>query len=440
MDISGKRIAVLGAGTSGLAAAKLAKSRGAIVRAYDSGVSEKLSGRVELFAGEGIELITGDQALNPRSESELCVISPGIDAASDIGNVFVSGGAELIGEIEFAWRLGNAKVIGITGTNGKTTTTDLLAKILNDCGVKTVPCGNYGLALSEVVLSGNSYDWYTVELSSFQLETISQFRADVAVWMNFAPDHMDRYTSLEDYRDAKLRIFENQTPDDWSVVRQGENIGHVDSKVVTFSATDSTSDYRLVESSIVSKSGKVIIDFSRTRLNGRHNAENVMAAVAAAECAGIDPSDMVDTILNYIPPAHRCEVIDTVEGVVYVNDSKATNLHAISSSLAGQMQPVVLIAGGKEKGLDFSELSALVEERVNEVVCIGEIAPKIVDVWGDRVPCTQAATLEEAVKISSEKAKPGDVVLFSPGTSSFDMFSGYEERGDVFRAAVQSLN
>ncbi len=438
MELEGKQIAVLGAGTSGLTAAKLAKSRGAEVSAYDSGAPEDLAPAVSRFLDEGIVLTTGQDALIPPANLDLIVISPGIDEKSDIGKAFVSTGAELQGEIEFAWRLGNAGVVAITGTNGKTTTTDLIAQILNGSGVKTVACGNYGLALSEVVLSGIDYDYYTLELSSFQLETISKFRADVAVWMNFAPDHMDRYEHLDDYRNAKLRIFENQKEDDWCVIKEGEE-HQGNGNVVTFSAYSSESDFRLEDGSIISPEGTVILDYSDTRLNGRHNAENVMAAMATASCIGIKFDDMVETIINYTPPPHRCEVIATIDEVVYVNDSKATNLHAIQSSLAGQSQPVVLIAGGKEKGLDFSEVTPLIRGNVRAVVCIGEIASKISDAWDSIVPCTSADSLEEAVAIAKGKARQGDAVLFSPGTSSFDMFTGYEQRGDVFRTAVQAL-
>ncbi len=441
MQLAGQKIAVLGAGTSGLASARLAVSRGATVVAFDSGDSTKLQPAVDRFAGFEIELVTGDAALKPSADFDLCVTSPGISLEWEIAKGFSNQGIEIIGEIELAWMLGgkDKPIIGITGTNGKTTTTDLLANILNGAGVKTVPCGNYGLAWCEVIRSGEEYDAHTVELSSFQLETIKGFRPDVAVWMNFAPDHMDRYTALDEYREAKERIFENQSADDLAVTKH-EDDKMVPGRRLSFSAFSENADYRYDNGVIVGPDNETLLNYRETGLNGKHNAENVMAAMAAAHGIGVAYESMVDSVMSYAAPEHRCEPVATKGGVTFINDSKSTNLHSLESSLRGQDDRVVLIAGGKQKGLDFSELDQVVGEKVKNAICIGEIGAEICDLWSAKVASQTAGDLEEAVALAFEKCSAGDTILFSPGTSSFDMFSGYEERGRCFKEAVNRLS
>ena len=439
MNLEGKKVAVLGAGTSGFAACRLAASRGAVVFAFDSGDPEKLKPAFDLFAQNGIALATGRSALRAPSDLDYIIISPGISTDWEIAGIFASTGAELMGEIEFAWRLsGGVPVIGITGTNGKTTTTDLTASILNSVNISTVPCGNYGLAYSEVVLSDIAYDVMTIELSSFQLETISTFRPTVAVWMNFAPDHMDRYDSLDEYRKAKERIFECQDESDWCVVKHEDN-KPVQGHYLSFSAFSDEADFHYKDGLIIGPNGKSIVNYRDSGLNGKHNAENVMAAMVAAHCIGVEYDEMVPAIMQYKPPAHRCEIVARKRGITFVNDSKSTNLHALESSLRGQETPVVLIVGGKKKGLDYSELNERVRNSVKSAICIGEMAAAIKDSWGAIIPCQVVNSLEEAVEQAWSVSSPGDTVLFSPGTSSFDMFSGYEERGTVFCNAVENL-
>ncbi len=440
MDLSGQTVAILGAGASGFAAAELARARGAeFVCVYDSGDANKLSARTQVFADIGVDTVFGNDALTPPSDLDLTVISPGIDAGWPIGKAFSKTGAPLIGEIEFAWQAGqDTPVIAITGTNGKTTTTELTASILNEAGLKAVAAGNVGTAYSEVIQSKCDYDVIVVEVSSFQLETITSFKPSVAVWMNFAADHMDRYTSLEDYRNAKLRIFENQTANDFSVVKAEEEIAPR-SQTVTFSSFNGDADFTYDDGSIFNR-GSRILDYRTTLLNGKHNAENVMAAMASANCHGVGFEAMETAIRKFKAPPHRCEVVGKVSDVTFVNDSKATNLHALESSLRGQEGRVILIVGGKNKGLDYNEITGIVSESADRVICIGEMREAIFEAWKDAAHCELAETLEEAVAAASRAAKPGQVVLFSPGTSSFDMFSSYGERGDAFRRAVSNLN
>lgn len=438
MELKGKHVAILGAGGSGYAAAALALSRGAFVDVFDSGEPGKLEAAVVKFADLGASLTCGEASLSPSRQYDLTVISPGIDTSWAIARAFATASSELIGEIEFAFRLSETPVIAITGTNGKTTTTALVAEMLNASGLRAVAAGNIGLAYSEVVLSGREYDWIVLELSSFQLETISHFSPNVAVWMNFAPDHMDRYCSVADYFAAKFRIFENLAPGALSIIKLECELDLPGEKV-TFSAFSQGADFGYECGSIIHRATGRGFAFSEGLLQGKHNAENVMVALALADSLGIGWEQVTTAILAFQAPPHRCERVAVVNGVTYLNDSKSTNLHSLESALSGQDEPVILIAGGKNKGLDFTELKEVAGRMSREVICIGEIAPDIAAAWAGVTSCHIADGVEGAVKMASGLARSGEVVLFSPGTSSFDMFSGYEARGEAFRCAVKEL-
>lgn len=439
MDLQGKRIAILGAGRSGSAAAALARSRGALVEAYDSGSAEKLAPAVADFARLGVTLTCGEEALAPSGVFDLTVISPGIDTVSPLALVFAAASAEFLGEIELAYRLGNAPIIAITGTNGKTTTTALITTMLQAAGLRAVAAGNIGLAFSEVILSGESYDWIVLELSSFQLEAIVDFSPAVAVWMNFAPDHMDRYATVEDYYAAKFRIFDNLTSSSLTIHKRECDLGELPGAKISFSAFDDVADLRYRMGSIHDRSTDRHFPFSEGTLQGKHNAENVMVALAVADYLGLSWEQIETAINTFQAPPHRCEKVATIGGVLYLNDSKSTNLHSLESALMGQEAPVVLVVGGKNKGLDFGELREIAGRTVRAAVCLGEIARDIAAAWEGVVPCHFADDVPAAVRLAGELARSGEVVLFSPGTSSYDMFSGYEARGDAFRDAVAAL-
>lgn len=441
MNLAGKNIAILGAGGSGYAAAALALSCGAKASVFDSGNEEKLAPAVERFASLGAPLTCGEAALSAPGIFDFTVISPGIDASWPIARAFASASGELIGEIEFAWRAAGderAPVIGITGTNGKTTTTSLVAEMLRDAGLKVVAAGNIGLPYCDVVRSGERHDWVVLELSSFQLETVSSFSPRIAVWMNFAPDHMDRYATLGDYHAAKFRIFENLAPGALAIHKLECELG-LAARSSRFSAFREGGDFSYAGGAIHHPATGRSFDYSSCELQGKHNAENVMAALAVADELGIDWTKVDPAVHAFRAPAHRCEKVASVDGVLYLNDSKSTNLHSLESALNGQEEPVVLIAGGKNKGLDFAELREVAGRMVRECVCIGEIAGHIAGVWEGAVPCHAAASVEESVSLARSLARPGEIVLFSPGTSSFDMFTGYEARGQAFRDAVLAL-
>lgn len=439
MRYTDRKVAVLGAGLSGTAAALLLKDEGAVVTVLDSADERtRLKTTVENLRGRGINVICGPDAERDSSHYEMVVLSPGIDPTSPLATNFSSRNIETIGELELGWRSANTPVVAITGTNGKTTTTELLAQMLNACGQRTIACGNIGKPLSEVAREGRQFDVLTVEVSSFQLETITTFRPSISVWLNFAPDHLDRYRSLGEYRAAKLRIFDYQTADDVAVVNAVEELPEIKARRITFSAYTDQADFRLAGGAIVYQ-GTPVLRLSDTKLRGSHNIENLMATLAVGLTRGLSFEQMVPPLCAYDPRPHRCEFVREIEGVGYINDSKATNLAAVEKALLSQGKPVVLIAGGKDKGFDFDTLRPLVAEKVRATILIGEMADRICRDWSQVVECQIAHSLADAVERAHRTAKSGETVLFSPGTSSFDMFKSYADRGDQFRALVHAL-
>jgi UDP-N-acetylmuramoylalanine--D-glutamate ligase len=434
-----QNVAVLGAGLSGTAAALLLVAEGAQVTMLDSADEKKLlKSTIENLRGQGVRVRCGRPVETDSSSYNFVVLSPGIDPDSPLARNFSSRNIETIGELELGWRSCEVPVIAITGTNGKTTTTELLAQMLNTCGHRTIACGNIGKPLSEVVREAGKYDVLTVEVSSFQLETSSTFRPSISVWLNFAPDHLDRYRSVAEYRAAKLRIFDNQTADDIAVLNASENLPQIAARAVTFSAYQDQADFRLEGGAIVYR-GEAVLRLAETKLRGSHNIENLMATLAVGLARGLSFREIVPPLCQYEPRPHRCEFVREVGGAAYVNDSKATNLDAVEKALLAQNKRVILIAGGKDKGFTFDPLRPLVSEKVRATILIGEIAESIARDWRDAVPCEIAHSLADAVERAHAVAQPGEVVLFSPGTSSFDMFKSYADRGDQFRALVHAL-
>ena len=435
---AGKKIAVLGLGSSGEAAARLLLEEGASVTALDSGTSPALQAAAERLGTLGGKVILGSEADRDASVYDLTVLSPGIDPATSLARHFASKGSPVTGELEMAYTLCQAPVIGITGTNGKTTTTQLVERMLNACGIKTLAAGNIGPAFSARVKQSADLDVMTLEVSSFQLETIQTFRPKIAVWLNFQADHLDRYSSMEEYYAAKARIFENQTADDVAIVKLGEMLPPLAARTITFSAYETGGDLDLRDG-VIHWQGQPILRMAETQLRGLHNAENLMAALAVGATLGCDFAPMLKALASYKPLAHRCELVRTLDGVDYVNDSKATNLDALEKALLSETRPVVLIAGGKDKGFEFDSLTDLVAQKAHQVVLIGEMAGRIESFWGERVPCVRAKDFAEAVSLARQHTRAGDVVLLSPGTSSFDMFKSYADRGDQFRQLVNAL-
>ncbi len=435
MPLSGQHVAILGAGRSGRAAAALSLRQGASVSVWDAAGADAFAG---MPAGV-MQHPLATAELAAGAACDLLVVSPGIDTYGPYVAAFARQAAEVIGEVELAARSYTGRIVGITGTNGKTTTTELVARILGHAGLGGTPCGNYGTPFSEVLLQDNPPAAVALELSSFQLETISTLHPAVAVWLNFAPDHLDRYPSVDAYRAAKLRIFDNQTAADTAVLRAGEALPRLAARSVTFSTEDESAEWFSDGHSILQR-GVMMLDMTHdTGLRGLHNAENAMAAMAACQPFGISTALMREALHGCAPPAHRCELIRTLDGVEYLNDSKATNLHALESALRSQTRPVVLLAGGKDKGLDYTDLLPMLRSKALACVTFGQIAGPLQQLFGPVLDCQAVATLAEAVSAARALAPRGSTVLLSPGTSSYDQFSGYEQRGNTFRDLVNQL-
>jgi UDP-N-acetylmuramoylalanine--D-glutamate ligase len=435
-----KTVVVLGLGTSGLPAAHRLLEEGACVTVLDTGDTEKLRKGAEILQKDGARVRLGKDALADTSAYARAVLSPGIASTTPLYKAIVKRGIPIIGELEMSYTLCECPVVAITGTNGKTTTTQLVERMLNSCRTRTMAAGNIGPSFAARVRESENLDVMTLEVSSFQLEAIKTFRPRVAVWLNFQADHLDRYASMKEYFDAKVRIFENQTEMDYAVVKLEDDANRLPplkAHKITFSAYKEGGDFDLREG-VIHYHGKPVMDMSQTFLRGQHNAENVMAALGVGCAWGLEFDPMVDSLRTYKPLPHRCEIIGVVDGVQYVNDSKATNLDALEKALLAEQRPVVLIAGGKDKGFEFDSIADVVAAKAHSAILIGEMAANIEKSWSRYLPCKCAVSLDQAVTLARGQAKPGDVVLFSPGTSSFDMFKSYVERGNKFRDLVKA--
>ena len=433
MKFASQRFAILGAGRSGLGAARLARMHGADVTIFDEGDKAKQVEDFKCVLGQSAR----DLVVKP-GDFDLVIISPGLDEHWPLPKKFTDAGVPLVGETEFAFNLTDMPMAAITGTNGKSTCTELIAALFNGCGMKSLPCGNHGVSLSEVVASGVRYDVLALEISSFQLETIKNFRAKASLWLNFAPDHLDRYPNMEAYYAAKARIFENVTSDDVVIVRAGETVSSGKAQRWTFSAYGAEAGYTYSAGKFYHL-GQEIGSAADLKLRGKHNMENVLAALMTGQVFGLKFAVMLKALEIYEPPRHRCELVRTLHDREYINDSKATNLHALVACLKSQERPIVLIAGGKDKELDYTPLRAELNGQVRAMVFIGEIAGQLEQTFGDLLPCQRATDMADAVRLATAASQVGDAIILSPGTSSFDMYTGYAQRGDVFRAAVEVL-
>jgi UDP-N-acetylmuramoylalanine--D-glutamate ligase len=360
-------------------------------------------------------------------------------------------GIPVIGELELGYQHTRCPIIAITGTNGKTTTTELVARALTQAHRNALAAGNIGLPLCAVAEQTKELDFAVLEVSSFQLETIHLFRPSVAVLLNLTPDHLDRYPDMTEYGRAKARLFLNQQPFDWAIV-QHEALAQMQSlpcpirsKIITFSArapqADIFCDRGLLISRLPNWSGP-LLDLEQTQLRGPHNAENLMAALAISSVLRLPLAEVVAALKSYAPAAHRCELVGEIDGIRFVNDSKATNVDAVRQALLSMPRGLAgtpnvwLIAGGKDKGFEYHELGPLVAQRVKRVFLLGETREKIRAAWALFAPCTLVDSLLEAVSEAAQNANSGDVVLLSPACSSFDQFQNYQHRGEVFRQAV----
>lgn len=451
MEVSGKKVLVVGAARSGIACAKFLAARGATVALNDAQPIEKWSADALELKSEGVGCLAGELPGWLLDQLDLVVISPGVPTKAIPLRYAERAGAEVIGEVELASRYLKGRIVAITGSNGKTTTTTLIAELLKDAGVPTLVGGNIGTPLISLVESSRIDGWAVVEMSSFQLETIKEFHPTVAVALNVTPNHMDRYESFTDYAAAKHRIFMNQAPGDVAILNADDEIVRSWAKglrahVSCFSVKRELDEGLFLRGrEIVSRTPaaeRVLLMSDEMKLRGLHNVENVLAAVAAGLACGAAPDSMRETIRNFEPVEHRLEFVSEVDGVRFYNDSKATSVDAAVKALEAfedEAGKIVLILGGRGKKAPYAPLAALVRERVRKLILVGEDAETIERELGNFAPNERALDMNQAVTLSFQAAQTGDTVLLAPACASFDMFASYEERGKVFKEEVQSL-
>ena len=451
MEIAGRKVLVIGAARSGIASARFLAQRGATVALNDrKPLSEWPAGALDLKT-VGVGLVDGDPPSWLLDQIDLLVTSPGVPTKAIPIRYADRRGAEVIGEVELASRFLRGRIVAITGTNGKTTTTSLIGEMLKDAGLPVQVGGNIGTALISMIDSSRDDGWNVVELSSFQLETIVDFHPAVAAVLNVTPNHMDRYETLMDYAAAKHNIFRNQAAGDVAILNADDEIVSswargLRAHVVPFSVREELREGLFLRGrDLVSRTAageKVLLSRNEMRLRGTHNVENVLAALAAGLACGAAPESLRETVRRFRPVEHRLEELTEIEGVRFVNDSKATSVDATMKALeafADDAGKVVLILGGKGKQAPYTPLADLIRSRVRKMILIGEDAQTIETEIGKVAPFERAGDLRDAVARSFAAANKGDVVLLAPACASFDMFESFEHRGRVFKEEVSSL-
>ena len=443
-----KRIVILGAGESGVGSAILAKKRDFEVFVSDKGtINEKYR---EILISNNIQFEEGNHSMEQILNADEVIKSPGIPEKSPVVIELHEKGIKVISEIEFAGRFTDAVKICVTGSNGKTTTTNLIYHMMKKAGMNVAMTGNVGNSFAMAVAEG-TYDYYVIELSSFQLDGMFDFRADIAILMNITPDHLDRYGyKMQNYVDSKFRVIRNQTASDsfiWCAddpVTSGELKKHtIEARKLPFSLETCDGMAACV------KDNDLILDITQKTslmtihdlaLKGRHNTYNSMAAAIAGKVLNIRKETIRESLTDFQGVEHRLEAVIMVAGINFINDSKATNVNSTWYALECMKTDVVWIVGGIDKGNDYSELAAIVKQKVKAIVCLGKDNHKIVESFRDLIPTiVETTSMDEAVRSAYYLAHKGDTVLLSPACASFDLFNNYEDRGRQFKMAVRNL-
>jgi len=447
-SLAGKNVLVVGMARSGLAAADLLKKRGAYVKVTEVRPGETLMKEIRFLEDRGISFEAGGHQDRSFLDAELIVISPGIRTEIQPLQKAKERGTAIIGELELASRFLSGKVVAITGTNGKTTTTTLIGELLTNAGYEVQVGGNIGTALSSFVESSAAHTWNVIEVSSFQLELTPTFRPNIAVFLNITPDHLDRYASFDAYFEAKLNLFRNQSPADLAVLNYDDgNLQRISncigSGIYWFSSRKKVPRGVFMNADELTwRNGEVqtaILHRSDIPLKGEHNIENVAAASTAAVLAKVLPAQIGQSIRRFRGVEHRLEYSGKIHGVEFYNDSKATNVDAALKAINAFESEIVLILGGRDKGSDFRTLIASIEKHVKCIVLLGEASSKIRSQLGGIVPTEQSTSMTNAVEIAYGKASSHDIVLLAPACASFDLFENYEHRGKEFKKAVNEL-
>jgi UDP-N-acetylmuramoylalanine--D-glutamate ligase len=446
------RVLVIGLGRSGRASVEVLSPRVAALYATDESPREKLAPALAELDALGVPFVAPADLAELFPKVTVAVLSPGIPLNGELVRRIQAAGIPVFSEVEVAYRICKAPIVALTGTKGKSTTTALIGAIFRQAGKTTYVGGNIGNALINETAVAQPEDWVIAEVSSFQLESIRSFKPRISCIINVTPDHLDRYHSMDEYAEAKFRIFANQGPGDTFVGNMddpivasavGEDNNRIRARAFWFARephrgvtlyvrnertivyAPPTGDPRPVE----------IMDVADIPLLGAHNVENVMAAILVGLAAGLEREAIVEAVRSFQPMHHRLETVAERDGITWVDDSKATNPGAVIAALRSFDRPIVLIAGGKAKGTDFAEMGKVISSRTKAAILIGEAAPEIAK-HVKRSVVARAASMDEAVAIAREHAVAGDVVLLSPGCASFDMFASAEQRGELFAAAA----
>lgn len=437
-SIISKKIAVVGAGRSGLAAVKLLRKLGAQhIFLSEKGVLEEST---KLFLMENGILWEEGGHTSRIFDADLVILSPGVNVHSPFISRLEENSIPIFGELELGYRFIKGRIIAVTGTNGKSTVVSLIASMLKDY----IPAGNIGAPLSNFVGEEKNF---VLEVSSFQLMSIKSFRPNIAVVLNIDQDHLDWHTSIEEYISAKKRIFENQETEDFLILNKDDPVtrsfsDEAKSRVLYFSLEENTNAYIENDEMKLNIDGKnySLVDISELKLVGVHNLYNALAASLAAFLGGARLENIRETLRSFTGLSHRIEFIREIKGVKFFNDSKATNPHAVKWALKSFKDNVILILGGEEKFLDYSTLIEDVKKKVKFLIIFGKNAPSLEKTFNGIVPLYRVKSLKDVVSTAIKLAQNGDIILFSPGTSSFDMFKNYKERGEKFKDEVRRIN
>ena len=448
MEYSGKKISIIGAVRSGIGAAKLIKKINGIPFVSDASDNEKIKKSVEILQSHNIKYEIGGHTSQVYN-CDLMVVSPGVPLNSEIIKTARGKNIKIISELELASSVCKGNIIAITGTNGKTTTTSLCGHVFNACGAKTYTAGNIGLAFSEIALEVKENEYAAVEVSSFQLDLIDKFKPKVAAILNITPDHLNRYeNNYQNYITSKLRLYENQDSDDFLIINRDNDV--LVKSITKHKGTDfyfSLSEqnqngcYILSEEIIFVKNEREEFRCSLSDINlrGEHNYANAMAVIIAAKLLGFENDKIIEGLRTFKGVEHRLEFVREIEGVKYINDSKATNVDSVWYALRSFDQPIYLILGGQDKGNDYNQIKDLVLNKVKKIYAIGSSADIVFNFFRHDVKVEIKQTLEDVISAVNSEARKNDIVLLSPACASFDMFNDYEHRGKVFKEAVNKL-
>lgn len=449
MVFAKKKVLVFGAGVSGISVAQTLQDLGAEVTLYDRKSQTEINKNLMPLTKKGVKLILGQEKFKPVGYDYL-ILSPGISINHPLVREAGSSGTVVMSEVEAAYRLCHAPLVAITGTNGKTTTTTLVGEMLKTTGKKITVGGNIGAALSTEVLDVDESGWVVAEISSFQLEGVISFAPHIAAILNITPDHIDRHGSFDNYKHTKERIFMNQKSDDYLILNYDDNVVRemgcaAPSQVVYFSSSHVLDEGFFVKDNNLQYKWKndsgIICSINEMKLFGRHNVENALAACACAFFSGVKVADMKATLKTFSGVEHRIEFVKSINGVQYYNDSKATNPESTIKALEAFSGNIILIAGGRDKMTDLTQLMTLVKQKVDELILLGEAKERFYEaaVKNGVEHIHKVDRFEDSIVLANKLARMPQVVLLSPACASYDMFRSYEERGRVFKKLVHAL-